>query len=629
MQAFARPITDALRLVDKSLTSRGARAAFLVAVTVLLAPRPRTFPHPGIDPGWKAALVNARSLGLHHGEQIMFTYGPWGWISIDTFTSRAELVMSVAFGIAAAGSYATAMWLLLRRTLSPAISAIVLLFGALPVAQWLATDELMLVAVFCLAFLNLQPEGPGSWGIALMSGLAASMLQVKFSTGLFATLALPVTIVGLLNRVRRVMTATAVYITVTGVAWVIAERRAAGFFTWLDYSLDYVSHYAGGMSVYPDRPTDLLLFGLVGTATVAFAVRRPRSSDDSMLVHVAVLALAGLSVVTGLRMGFVRHEVGRVITAFHVVVPAWITVTAATGKPRRLARMLAPITLSVVYLASPDIGVVRTVGDLANWPQKLALWIEPTNIVLSRGSAAESAEKARTTGRDAFALSDRMLETIGDRGVHVDPWNTTLPWTFGLRWSPIPVFQTYAVLGHELDLLNQRAALSRTVDEPILINTDSRFAAENRPAIWTSPRYQLTLTCEFAPERIEGPWELWSRRPTTACGAPEVIGGGTVDEGDEIVLPADDGGLTMIRFTPSYSASDRLFALALKPRRPVTLTIADRPFRNPDGLSGAPLLVSCPDRVESKRFELLCPGPRSIGFSHSGSYTLERISFMP
>ncbi len=629
MRVLDQSTTGPLAVIDRLLGNRTARLGYLAALTVLLTPRSKMFPQPGLDLGWTTGLATARSLGLRHGDQISFTFGPWGWLSVPTFTSRAGLAMALIFAAVAAGSYVAAMWLLLRRVFRPSTSAIVLLLGALPVAQWLATDELLLVTVLCMAYLNLRPETSGGWGIAVMSGLAASMLQVKFSTGLLATLALAVTVVGSLNRPRRAASAVVIYVAVTGAAWIVAERRTGGFLTWLDHSLEHASDYAGAMSLYPDRTTDLVLFGLVGIGTIALAVARQRTSDDPALTRIAAVVLAALSVFAGLRMGFVRHEVARVITAFHVVVLTWIASTTVSGPPRRLARMLAPIAISAVYLASPDIGVIRNIGDLANWPQRLALWIEPADIVASGGSAARSAEEARRTGRDSFALSDTMLAAIGDRGVQVDPWETTLPWTYGLRWAPIPAFQTYVAVGDELDVMNERAARSRTTEEPVLINTESTFAVDDRPAIWASPRYQLALTCDFAPERIEGPWELWGRRSTTACGEPVTIGTGTVAAGEQLTLPMEGDGLTTIRFTPTTSAVDRLFALAFKPRQPVLLTVGDRQLQNPHGLSGAPLLVSCPDRIESGRFDLLCPSPRTITFSHSGRYTLERIPFRP
>src|ERR1700761_3460714 len=86
-------------------------------------------PGPGLDPSWNAGLAMAVDQGLHFGREVVFTYGPLGFLN-------SRLVWISGLGVArflyAAGLYlffcVGLVWAL-RRAL-PTTAAIVLAFAA-------------------------------------------------------------------------------------------------------------------------------------------------------------------------------------------------------------------------------------------------------------------------------------------------------------------------------------------------------------------------------------------------------------------------------------------------------------------------------------------------------------------
>jgi hypothetical protein len=53
------------------------------------------FPEPGLDAGWLAGLAMAEERGLIFGQDILFTYGPWGWLDHTVMVTRSQLLQSI------------------------------------------------------------------------------------------------------------------------------------------------------------------------------------------------------------------------------------------------------------------------------------------------------------------------------------------------------------------------------------------------------------------------------------------------------------------------------------------------------------------------------------------------------
>src|SRR4051794_27622935 len=90
----------------KELVSRvrmGEMAWWKPVATLALAlaawPVPGMQPRAGLDPSWQIALHMAASDRLTYGRDVVFTYGPLGFLSIPLTVTVPTAVASIAFTI--------------------------------------------------------------------------------------------------------------------------------------------------------------------------------------------------------------------------------------------------------------------------------------------------------------------------------------------------------------------------------------------------------------------------------------------------------------------------------------------------------------------------------------------------
>jgi len=68
---------------------------FLFGVTKI------TSPAPGLGPSWQTGINIANTAGMHFGRDIIFTFGPLGFLDTAQSLSRPQIMLSMAFSLTA------------------------------------------------------------------------------------------------------------------------------------------------------------------------------------------------------------------------------------------------------------------------------------------------------------------------------------------------------------------------------------------------------------------------------------------------------------------------------------------------------------------------------------------------
>ncbi|HJX47894.1 MAG TPA: hypothetical protein VJ375_08610, partial [Gaiellaceae bacterium] len=124
-----------------------------VALGCFTFPIPQIIPSPGVDASWQAGLELAQDQGLHFGRDILFTYGPLGFLT-------ATPLFVVWTGLAAL-AFALLVQVLLCRTLLhvtrdlPAVAAVVVTYVIAAVIPPGALAEVGLTIIFALTLAAL------------------------------------------------------------------------------------------------------------------------------------------------------------------------------------------------------------------------------------------------------------------------------------------------------------------------------------------------------------------------------------------------------------------------------------------------------------------------------------------
>jgi len=466
--------------------------------------------------------------------------------------------------------------------------------------------------------------------VALPVALA---MQVKASTGIFAVVGFAV-ISGIWWRSPKRLALC--FGSLAGwflLLWVLSEGSLTGISEWTRLSLSVAGGFASAMSMSLGQPIALLLFCVFCVGPAVLLIRMIRKEQWSLAHKLIASLLVVLTLYSALKIGYVREEQFRILDGYALCLPMWIwLLSPVKNRVRHLGFLALPVIVGLFILMGQR-PATRSVSGVYDWSARLGVWVDNSRLLASTTDFENGADRARQKAQAIYGLSDQMVAYLRDAAVQVDPFETTLVWAYGLRWAPVPIFQTYQAYTKQLDETNTEALARRSERDAVLIETNQVMNINDRLSLWTSPSYQLALTCSWKLLHSEGRWEQWTKTEDR-CGAPEIISRTPVSAHQRVEIPrAAPNEIVVAKFERSSSfarALERVFQFVYKPTDPFEVQIDAVVYQQPRSFDGSPLLVSCPIGSEStNRYEAMCPTPKTIAFSESGSVTFERRLISP
>lgn len=557
------------------------------ALVVLTWPVATIAPDAGVTGSWEAGLHLAARRGLDHGVDVVFTYGPLGFLGAPrmffTITGLAALAYTVTVHTAAA----VVLFVTGRRLLRPAAAA-ALTFAVLA-TMWGEPAEIVPVLVFvaCLHALQGWNVPPARFGAA-GGAVAGLQLLVKFNTGLLILAMVGVTSVALARRAApRVVAATAAgFLGVVGAGWLLTGTAPSAFVPFVVNSVHVTAGYTDAMAIEEAgrRWEYVAAIGTVGAVLVLAGAGRVRERRDRFTaVAAALVTLAFLFAKA--KHGFVRHD------AHAILFFAGLAFVPFAVRWRERARLLFLGAVAVTQVA-----LVLVIGDA--WWSHYDVRTKTDRAggqmadALVPGRRAELMENARSRIISTYPLTATVRDRIGTRPVHVDPFEISVVWAYGLAWSPVPVFQTYSAYTPRLDRLNAEHLASdggpdlvlRTVPVPVV---------DGRNPAFESPAYMQALLCHFDGDATPGPLQVLARRPDR-CGAARSIGTVNVLPGELVRVPRRAGHLVVGRIDLDHSTARTLRGLAFKPAPAYLDSVGGPSYRLVEATASGPLVFRIP-----------------------------------
>lgn len=572
----------------RSGLSRGALLWLLLAL--FLTGTYADTPTAGLDPSWKTAMNTVG--GLRFGPELLFTYGPWGFLDAPLIVDRRLYLLTLLAETAAAA----AVWLVAHRALSRVSTPWVA--GALStcVAVVVATTEVSAMA-FCAAagavLLRVVPaDGRPEWSArssllfsSALGMLAALLLQVKISDGVaVAALALVSTLAAatMRDRLAGLLATVTTLVASTVALWLVRGQSLGDLPVWLRGSLELVSGYGEGLA-FEVAPNVIGYLEAIAVGVLLVVVAAPVLRDLGWSTRIIVSVVVVLVVAFAFKAGFTRHDIGHEPDFF--IITGVLLVALAGRSPRSRAALLGAVL--VLGLAVPGLEVVDPVKARTRWQSNAEVFLNPTYV-------EERLAAARGAAQGVYAMPEPVLAGLAGVPVSIEPWEVTIAWTYNLDWSPVPVFQNYAAVTDDLDRRNAEAIVAAPADQRIVRREDTVPVDGHNP-LWEVPQYQLAVACHYATVENEAGWRLLEHR-APRCGDPRVGSSTRVEAGGTVDVPevADDEILTMSFQPDEEGVVARLVHLALKPYRFLMVSTADRTYRVSRELSPAGLIVAFP-----------------------------------
>lgn len=599
-----------------------AAAASVVVVTALTYPRFNGV-GPGLDMSWHTGLFLGVHRGLDFGSDIVFTYGPLGFLKFPAlyyvWPSLAAWVYVTLFRIAATALLYVAARRILRSRAAAFVAALV---AALAVEQpriWelgYAAPVTVLVVVWC--GLALQ-EGPDRLSYRLVPVVGGAVAAIEFLAKLTIGVLVPtcllyvVLVVG--HRRLRDVAVLAVSFAVTVVLALLAVGQPlSGLGAYARSSWEIAS----GFSVAMGGPIGLRSWVL---AAVSLALLLAGAAAAARGDRRLQLALLGLLVLYGFQVykaSFVAGG-GHLGIFFTSMVGAWFAVPwQRLGRPVLAAPAAAGALVALVLLLAAGTGV--SVRDAVAYGAPLSERFDDlrqdARLVLEPSGRREAIADDRASLRDAYRISPRLLAAVGSAPVHVDPWETSVVWAYGLDWRPEPVFQAYQAYTRHLDEMN--ADTLRRASGPRMILREIGWVPLDRNPSFESPAAVVAMLCHFVHVAAAGDWEVL-RRTADRCGPARPIGRTELRYGGTPVrVPQRPGSLVVARLD---GVGDGLLGRvrAFAYRSPVrTITVNGHAARLVPGTAADGLLMHVPGADDYPGAFRLSPDARTLTVDDEG-----------
>jgi hypothetical protein len=492
-------------------------STFLATVIALLTfPLFNIGPALGTDGAWQAALHMAAAQDLHFGSDVVFTYGPLGYLTLPMLYYAGTGQQAFLYVVVVQVAFAVLVLVVARRSL-PLRWALALTFLMCTATRVSAFNELtstvlvaggaLIVAIGLMLRWERRGVAPGLPTAAAFGALAALQLLIKLNSGLTVAMcgAIALLMAGNSGRWSRVGVFAGSLAGTLLVLWGLLGQRLEDLWPYFRYSYEIVKGFGEAMSAAePGRQWEYLAAVIVTGAVLWTAWDFSRGWSGvgraGLMVLVAVFSFSWF------KQGFTRHD-GAHSPQFFISLAIAAVACLSRVRPEPA---LATVALACVAM----LGAENPAPHLA-FPVRTSVKTFWSDAKTVRDADAFIAT-TRVAHRQQNVLDARTLDLLRGRTTHIYPLDASVAWIYPeIRWRPLPLIQSYVAYTAALQRLD--AAFLRTPRAPERILRVPGFGPFDDPAAG------LEMLCRYRDVHSTAAFEVLGRVPNR-CGTPRLIG---------------------------------------------------------------------------------------------------------
>jgi hypothetical protein len=499
-----------------------------------------------IDVGWMNGLNMAVARQMRFGRDVIFTYGPLGYLSFPFFP-EADPQLVRFFLLTCYASAVYAAWRLLYQEgvtllsgLALSASAIAILF--LDLSIWnrnifrFEVIGLLLVVNILIAYRNC---GAIWFDLALLAVIAGVATLVKISMAL-GLISLAMCLAGFCSfggtgidrkALSRNIAALLLIPASMLVFYYLSEGSLVHFASYLWGSWELILGYSEAMSVAGQIAALANVAGAILILVVLTRVlwKNWQRSIDALTVATIVAVFAYKNFV-------VRQDVWHMAPIFFELALAAIMVMTRIGSARH--RSLVAF-VSVMFVGSGIAVTVHAVkpgsteltGNILNLPARILAYIRFEET-------ASGLVKRQLAYTDSYRLPEAVRQRVGKNSLDIFPSNILIAKANDVTWNPRPIFQSYSAYTPYLDQVNA-THIEKSGPAMAIVQWDSidgRLPFAEEPLTWKTllnyydleyqtpelllvrRRLRPKFTSAFAEGNLEANWNESVRLPATEPG---------------------------------------------------------------------------------------------------------------
>jgi hypothetical protein len=506
--------------------------------------------------------------GLDFGREILFTYGPLGFLSQPLLVTTATGIASFLFALALQVGLSV---LVLRSALRsfPAVAAVLLTYfvlAMLAASQFSNLADYIPFVVFIVAVRALEAEPPAArWLVPALATLTALELLVKLNGGVVCFVLLALVVWRWRPggwRSEALFAGT--FVVALVLLWLASGSDLGALPTWLRLSYHVAASYTTGTAVAVADGLQSLAVALLLVAA-ALGVARLRTFPG--LRRYAFAAACFVYGFAYFKEGFIRPDPVHV-SLFFAALGVGVLAVGWSGELRWAAASLVVACVGAATVAVGSHGFLTGIGAHAR-----DAFREGRVLAAERGSTLSST---RAAARRHLAVSDETLRLVRGHSVDVHPNEASAAWAYGFKWRPQLFIQDYMATDHALDVANARRLDQHGADR-ILRQLDATPLDGKHP-LFIAPETSLVLVCRYRLLAASGNWQTLART-SDGCGQPRKLGTVTAQTGESVQVPVIPGEIVYARVHANLTLKQKLRALALKPLPLPEISLDGRRYR--------------------------------------------------
>lgn len=470
MLSFVTPVSNR---TPSHYASAWLRRLGLVAVTLALWFAAMNLPVPpdtGLDRSWQTALADAHVQGRQFGPEIIFTYGPWGFLALDGFLPaalKAKLIWEIL------GRLAFSLTIVLLSAALPGLRRWIFLGALIAAACFFETSVLVIIAL--LALIWLAPPGAKLWQRALAIGWLSFFAHFKFVLCLEAVAAVAITsAIHALERRRRQALLQSLAFLVAYIGWWLAAGQNLGNLPrFWSLSWEISSGYSWGMAA--DPTTLVLVAGLIVLCSCGAFVGLIWRSDRTRFQCAGASLIVAAVWLLAWKQGFTRADQH----TFGFFVAALLLGLALPGIFQPARRLCwQDLNAGLCIWGASTVGAsLLMVGPQMTWFRWSRYPHAITHLAEWQSNFGQGVREA-----EAAARNPALQATIGRSTVDLLTFEQGLIFLNGLNYQPRPVLQSYSAYTPALAAANARFFQSERAPEFVIVrlNTvDGRYPGQD------------------------------------------------------------------------------------------------------------------------------------------------------
>ena len=550
-----------------SKTKKFVLPLFFIIVGIWTLPWPISLPRAGLDPSWHIGISMAFLENLQFGKDIVFAYGPLGFLWRPFLINYNLWSLSLFFSFFTHFLFIGSIFLLLKKLSARwyhYIALITILIFAIPPIEY-KLGIIVLIFLYVL-ILSTESRGKDLVGLVFMGSLLSIATLIKFNAFFMSISIILIFLVCMLAKknVKYGAYLMLSYFIFLISLWLVSGQNVANFIRYLHNGIELSHGYTDAMAISGQNWQ--VFIGLISILSVLvlfmYSVREnKRNILLFLLLNLGILFMA-------FKHGFVRHD-AHVLFFFRVYLLFFgllLIITLQEIKIREFDyRNHADIFLNIFMIIILFFSMCPVAPSILNdnIMTKSPSYSLAGDLLTNPTSFRETVESQKERIRKKYPLDQQTIKYIDEKTVDVFPWDIALCWAYDFNWSPRPVFQSYTAYTQHLDKINSQHFMENSSPQAILYAYKS---IDGRYPLFDEPTTFRTILCDYTYLNKSGEFLLLTHNPKAKnCGFEENLGTINSEIGQLVSIPEYNEGYVFGHIELEYSFIGKIMKIIYKP----------------------------------------------------------------